>query len=925
MIRRLAAVPFLIGFAIGWAGAPTPAVAHGPGIDQALVRQRLIAVGLLTAAGAPVATAQSVPLLDGSEHTDTAAGTVVRGDLITGQTGTPAWTRLALGADDTLLTSDGTDAAYETLSSLIDSAFGSTQGQVLHRDGFGWVILAVGTNGQLLTSGGAAADVTWTTVSGNVVDTLAATLGAGPTTGGTDLTVTTGDKILGAAELTIAASSGLMDLDATGALSVNSSAGLINIGTDAVAQKLTIGELTTRTEVQVDALLVDLNAGASGMTLDSDGGISLDAGASVNVTVVGTGQDLLFRNIGSSAAISIDAVGTDANITIFASGGGADQVILLSTAGTAANAIDLNATAGGIDIDAVTTITITSGTTDDAASFLSGDNGAGDSGNVTVGSGTATGTVGTLILDPNAGGVTMAGTLGVTGALTASTSLLTLLIDADSAAPLVIAPATATALTLGATDIDTTVRGGLIGGTASGVTDDADLRFGDGTNELFWDASVSTLSLRVSTAVAVEVNSLIYGVTSGSTNLRSRHRNYSDTSTHAPGWIFGHARGTPASPTVSVDGDNLGQWTGQLWDGVSNWRTSGVVAIKVDGTPSATSSPGLIAFSTTPVGSVSAVERLAINNVGHLTMGADNTQDIGSVDGGTTDLRPRTIYVGTSIESPVYDAAAAGALVIGSAIATSVDISATGEMTTTLGTANFDEAVTMDTTLVVDGAVNVGSTGGGDTFTVEGTTDVTILDGTISAAIINSAGNDITLQRGGVTVAQVRSGRFELADAADLRWTSQDLSVSRGGAGLLDVGQTSGGIDGTVRVATLTGDGTGILTGYNRAVEDHTADNTLTSAESQKVNTNLGDVDLQTQTLPASPATGDTYTFTVVAAFEMRIDPQVGDHLIYSGGSMADGEYLSSSTVGSTLTVTALSDDNWVVTGEQGTWTEETP
>jgi hypothetical protein len=45
-------------------------------------------------------------------HTDTAVGTVVRGDLITGQTATPAWTRLAIGAANRYLSSDGTDVAW---------------------------------------------------------------------------------------------------------------------------------------------------------------------------------------------------------------------------------------------------------------------------------------------------------------------------------------------------------------------------------------------------------------------------------------------------------------------------------------------------------------------------------------------------------------------------------------------------------------------------------------------------------------------------------------------------------------------------------------------------------------------------------------------------------------------------------------------
>lgn len=45
-------------------------------------------------------------------HGDTATGTVVRGDLITGQTATPKWTRLALGSNGYFLKSNGTDAAW---------------------------------------------------------------------------------------------------------------------------------------------------------------------------------------------------------------------------------------------------------------------------------------------------------------------------------------------------------------------------------------------------------------------------------------------------------------------------------------------------------------------------------------------------------------------------------------------------------------------------------------------------------------------------------------------------------------------------------------------------------------------------------------------------------------------------------------------
>ena len=55
-------------------------------------------------------------LLDSTVHTDTTTGTVARGDLIVGQTATPAWARLAIGTANQVLQSDGTDASWATLT-----------------------------------------------------------------------------------------------------------------------------------------------------------------------------------------------------------------------------------------------------------------------------------------------------------------------------------------------------------------------------------------------------------------------------------------------------------------------------------------------------------------------------------------------------------------------------------------------------------------------------------------------------------------------------------------------------------------------------------------------------------------------------------------------------------------------------------------
>ena len=59
-------------------------------------------------------TTQTNVLLDGSNHSDTLSASVVRGDVMIGNS-TPKWSRLAAGTStDILLTSDGTDVAWRT-------------------------------------------------------------------------------------------------------------------------------------------------------------------------------------------------------------------------------------------------------------------------------------------------------------------------------------------------------------------------------------------------------------------------------------------------------------------------------------------------------------------------------------------------------------------------------------------------------------------------------------------------------------------------------------------------------------------------------------------------------------------------------------------------------------------------------------------
>jgi hypothetical protein len=56
-----------------------------------------------------------------------------------------------------------------TAGTILDS-LGSTRGSVLYRGAAGWTVLTPGTSGQVLTTGGAGADPTWSTAAGGVSD-----------------------------------------------------------------------------------------------------------------------------------------------------------------------------------------------------------------------------------------------------------------------------------------------------------------------------------------------------------------------------------------------------------------------------------------------------------------------------------------------------------------------------------------------------------------------------------------------------------------------------------------------------------------------------------------------------------------------------------------------------------------------------------
>jgi len=109
--------------------------------------------------------------------------------------------------------------------------------------------------------------------------------------------------------------------------------------------------------------------------------------------------------------------------------------------------------------------------------------------------------------------------------------------------------------------------------------------------------------------------------------------------------------------------------------------------------------------------------------------------------------------------------------------------------------------------------------------------------------------------------------------------------------------------------------------GVKKMIEAHTADDTLTAAESGNVHTNLGATGTITLTLPASAPQGTVFTFAVQAAQELRVDP--GTATIRDDSGQTADKYKSADAIGECLTLIADSNGDWVTIARNGTWTEE--
>jgi hypothetical protein len=264
-------------------------------------------------------------------------------------------------------------------------------------------------------------------------------------------------------------------------------------------------------------------------------------------------------------------------------------------------------------------------------------------------------------------------------------------------------------------------------------------------------------------------------------------------------------RGTWASELAVTNSDAILEILGQTRVDPTTFGSACRINFTVDstGTVSATSLPGRITFATSTDEVKTTSPKWSINNAGHFAAGTDNSWDIGSEDGGTTPLRPRRVYVGTEV-------------VVGSTI-TIGSSSISGSGATTVGTSGGDLILDPSTDIIraVDGSsasltLRAGtSTTAADAgaLTLEGGANTST--GTGGSVFIN--GGASTSGEGGTI--EIQSGTATGANACgDLSLTASGTSGTGGGGTLnITAGTSVGGIGG--RIDMVAGDSGGVNQG----------------------------------------------------------------------------------------------------------------
>jgi hypothetical protein len=295
----------------------------------------------------------------------------------------------------------------------------------------------------VLSSAGTAADAMQLTTTAGGID-----ITNGGAAGGEDLdlvssnasiNLTSAEAVADAIVLTASANGGGIDLAAQNDIDLTMTNGAA--GEDITLSNTGGSIVLTASEAATDAINIDSTAG--GIDIDAYDTLSIDAGGAgvtddiiIQITSASAGEDLSIAQVGAvdaSVLISAAGTGTDAiklnataggididanaqplNITVTSTGaaddlilaqvGANDSSIALQAAGTGTDAISIQASAGGIDIDSVADLIITNTAAAGADDFVLAQAGAFDASLLLQSAGTGADAIG---LSASAGGITI--------------------------------------------------------------------------------------------------------------------------------------------------------------------------------------------------------------------------------------------------------------------------------------------------------------------------------------------------------------------------------------------------------------------------------------------------------------------------------------------------------------------------------------
>ncbi len=188
-----------------------------------------------------------------------------------------------------------------TLTSLIDAAIGTTQGDILYRGSATWSVLAPGTTGQLLASQGASANPHWVTASGSGTVTSVSWTGDGTIfTASADTPVTTSGTLTPASLIAQTAHYVLAGPTSAGPTAPTFRA----LGTADLPTIPTTGGGTALTTIGTASQVLGVNTGGTGLEYKT-----IAAGA--NVTITPTANTITIASSGGAGGyVTVDNAGT---------------------------------------------------------------------------------------------------------------------------------------------------------------------------------------------------------------------------------------------------------------------------------------------------------------------------------------------------------------------------------------------------------------------------------------------------------------------------------------------------------------------------------------------------------------------------------------------------------------------------------------